>query len=183
MNVYPIEVPALRERKSDIQVLLQAFTERAAEQGLGRLKFQRSAIDSLELHPWDGNVRELLNLIERLAIMYPDGVVGVSELPIKCRHVDEPDPSRYQVQSDMNLESDRHFVSVLEEAAQTEQASLFVLPDRGLDLKQQIEDLETTLIQQALDKSNQVVARAATLLSIRRTTLVEKMRKYGIVRK
>ncbi|MCJ8299452.1 MAG: sigma-54 dependent transcriptional regulator [Pseudomonadales bacterium] len=183
LNVYPIEVPALRERKSDIQVLLQAFTERAAEQGLGRLKFQRSAIDSLELHPWDGNVRELLNLIERLAIMYPDGVVGVSELPIKCRHVDEPDPSRYQVQSDMNLETDRHFISVLEEAAQTEQASLFVLPDRGLDLKKQIEDLETTLIQQALDKSNQVVARAATLLSIRRTTLVEKMRKYGIVRK
>ncbi|MCJ8340367.1 MAG: sigma-54-dependent Fis family transcriptional regulator [Pseudomonadales bacterium] len=183
LNVYPIEVPALRDRKSDIQVLLQAFTERAAEQGLGRLKFQRSAIDSLELHPWDGNVRELLNLIERLAIMYPDGVVGVSELPIKCRHVDEPDPSRYQVQSDMNLESDRHFVSVLEEAAQTEQAALFVLPDRGLDLKQQIEDLETTLIHQALDKSNQVVARAATLLSIRRTTLVEKMRKYGIVRK
>jgi len=183
LNVYPIEVPALRERKSDIQVLLQAFTERAADQGLGRLKFQRSAIDSLERHPWDGNVRELLNLIERLAIMYPDGVVGVSELPQKCRHVDEPDPSRYQVQGDMNLESDRHFISVLEESAHTETPPLFVLPDRGLNLKQQVEDLETTLIQQALDRSNQVVARAATLLSIRRTTLVEKMRKYGIQRK
>ena len=61
LNVYPIEVPALRERKSDIQILLQAFTERAADQGLGRLKFLRSAIDSLERHPWDGNVRELLN--------------------------------------------------------------------------------------------------------------------------
>jgi len=182
LNVYPIEVPALRERKSDIQTLVQAFTERASDQGLGRLKFQRSAIDSLERHPWDGNVRELLNLIERLAIMYPDGVVGVSELPMKCRHVDEPDPSRYQVQSDMNLESDRHFISVLEETAQAP-PPLFVLPDLGLDLKQQVEDLETALIQQALDKSNQIVARAATLLSIRRTTLVEKMRKYGIQRK
>ena len=114
--------------------------------------------------------------------MYPDGVVGVSELPLKCRHVDEPDPSRYQVQSDMNLESDQHFISVLQESMQA-QPPLIVLPDRGLDLKQQVEDLETTLIQQALDKSNQIVARAATLLSIRRTTLVEKMRKYGIQRK
>ncbi|NQZ31484.1 MAG: sigma-54-dependent Fis family transcriptional regulator [Oceanospirillaceae bacterium] len=182
LNVYPIEVPSLRERKSDISILLGHFTERARCQGLGRLKFQLSAIDSLERHPWDGNVRELLNLIERLAIMYPDGVVGVSELPQKCRHVNEPDPSRYQVQSDMTLNTDNHFISALEEREQENNNQLIELPERDFDLKAYIEQVETSLIKQALFKSNQIVARAATLLSIRRTTLVEKMRKFGIQR-
>jgi len=182
LNVYPIEVPPLRERKSDISLLLQHFAERASEQGLGRLKFHLSAIDSLERHSWDGNVRELLNLIERLAIMYPDGVVGVTELPKKCRHVSEPDPSRYQVQSDMNLEGDHDFISVLADTQLTTNIAMLELPDQGFDLKAYIEKVETSLIKQALLKSNQVVARAATILSIRRTTLVEKMRKYGIQR-
>jgi len=183
LNVYPIEVPSLRERKGDISILLAAFADRAAEQGLGRLKFQLSAIDSLERHAWDGNVRELLNLIERLAIMYPDGVIGVSELPVKFRHVNEPDPSRYQVQNDMKLDGDQHFISALEESNSIKRSAVFELPDQGFDLKAHIEAMETSLIEQALKKSNQVVARAATLLSIRRTTLVEKMRKYGVQRK
>lgn len=183
LNVYPIEVPPLRERKSDISVLLKFFTEGAYEQGLGRLKFQLSAVDSLERHPWDGNVRELLNLIERLAIMYPDGVIGVSELPLKCRHVSEPDPSRYQVQNDMNLDQDPHFISALEESLNIAKGSDFDLSVQGIDLKKHIEAIESNLIEQALVHSSQVVSRAATLLSIRRTTLVEKMRKYGIKRK
>ena len=178
----PIDVPSLRERKSDITILLQHFVERACEQDLGKLKFKLSAIDSLERHPWSGNVRELSNLIERLSIMYPDGVIGVSELPLKCRHVNEPDPSRYQVQSDMHLETDNHFISVLEEAEQEILLPGLELPERDFDLKGYVEQVETSLIKQALAKSNQVVARAATLLSIRRTTLVEKMRKYGIQR-
>ncbi|NRA20702.1 MAG: sigma-54-dependent Fis family transcriptional regulator [Oceanospirillaceae bacterium] len=182
LNVYPIDVPSLRERKSDITILLQHFVERACEQDLGKLKFKLSAIDSLERHPWSGNVRELSNLIERLSIMYPDGVIGVSELPLKCRHVNEPDPSRYQVQSDMHLETDNHFISVLEEAEQEILLPGLELPERDFDLKGYVEQVETSLIKQALAKSNQVVARAATLLSIRRTTLVEKMRKYGIQR-
>jgi len=182
LNVYPIEVPPLRERKSDISILLQYFSERANDQGLGKLKFQLSAIDSLEKHSWDGNVRELLNLIERLAIMHPDGVVGVSELPQKCRHVSEPDPSRYQVQSDMNLDADSGFISALVDADESLNVGMLELPDQDFDMKAYIEKVETSLIRQALSKSNQVVARAATLLSIRRTTLVEKMRKYGIQR-
>jgi PAS domain S-box-containing protein len=183
LNVYPIEVPSLRDRKSDIAILLKAFTERAVEQGLGRLKFHLSAIDSLERHAWDGNVRELLNLIERLAIMYPEGVIGVSELPLKFRHVSEPDPSRYQVQNDMHLDDDVHFISALQDVSLEKHNAIFTLPDQGFNLKVHIETLETSLIEQALAKTNQVVARAATLLGIRRTTLVEKMRKYGVQRK
>lgn len=183
LNVFPIEVPPLRERKTDISIFLKHYTERAFDQGLGRLKFKLTAIDSLEKHPWDGNVRELLNLIERLAIMYPDGVIGVSELPKKFRHVSEPDPSMYQVQNDMNLEGDSHFISALEASMLQPQSADFKLPPEGVDLKAHIEFIERDLIEQALAHSDQVVARAAQLLSIRRTTLVEKMRKYGIRRK
>jgi len=114
--------------------------------------------------------------------MHPDGVVGVSELPQKCRHVSEPDPSRYQVQSDMNLDADSGFISALVDAEEAVNVGVLELPDENFDLKAYIEKVETSLIRQALSKSNQVVARAATLLSIRRTTLVEKMRKYGIQR-
>jgi sigma-54 specific flagellar transcriptional regulator A len=183
LNVYPIEVPSLRERKSDIAILLNAFTEQVVKQGLGHLKFHLSAIDSLERHAWDGNVRELLNLIERLAIMYPDGVIGVTELPVKFRHVNEPDPSRYQVQSDMDLEQNFSFIGALEESYQHQEITPFEIPENGFDLKEYLVEIETKLINQALNKSNQVVARAATLLAIRRTTLVEKMKKYGIQRK
>lgn len=183
LNVYPIETPPLRERKSDIELLLKAFAEKAYDQGLGRLRFKLEAISSLEKHSWPGNVRELSNLIERLAIMHPDGVIGVSELPSKCQYINEPDPSRYQVQNDMDLEGDKHFISALEGVLQQEKNIKVTLPDAGLDLKLCIEEVEMALINQALIKSNQVVARAANLLAIRRTTLVEKMRKYGIQRK
>ncbi len=183
LNVFPIEVPSLRERKSDISILLKHYTEIAYDQGLGRLKFKLSAIDSLEKHPWDGNVRELLNLIERLAIMYPDGVIGVSELPKKFRHISEPDPSMYQVQNAMNLDEDSHFITALEASMLQPQTTEFKLPSEGIDLKAHIESIERDLIEQALVHSGKVVARAAELLSIRRTTLVEKMRKYEIRRK
>ena len=183
LNVYPIEVPPLRERKSDLAVLLKLFTQRMFTQGLGKLRFHLSAIDSLEMHHWDGNVRELLNLVERLAITYPDGVVGVSELPVKFRHVKEPDPSRYQVQNDMQLEADDDFISALQETEFIADSATVDLPEQGINMKLYIESIETSLIEQALLKSNQVVSRAATLLEIRRTTLVEKMRKYEIRRK
>ncbi|MGB1239042.1 MAG: sigma-54 dependent transcriptional regulator [Pseudomonadales bacterium] len=182
LNVYPIETPPLRERKSDIEILLRFFCDKAVEQGLGQLRFHSAAIDSLKLHPWDGNVRELSNLVERLAIMYPDGVIGVSELPHKCQHISEPDPSRYLVQNDMPLESDVHFIAALEGMQREEDASPMQLPVEGLDLKHHIEKIETSLIEQALERSGKVVARAAVLLGVRRTTLVEKMKKYGIQR-
>lgn len=183
LNVYPIEVPPLRERKSDLAILLKLFTQRMFTQGLGKLRFQLSAIDSLEMHHWDGNIRELLNLVERLAITYPDGVIGVSELPVKFRHVKEPDPSRYQVQNDMQLEADDDFISALQETKLIANSAKVDLPEQGINMKLYIESIETSLIEQALFKSNQVVSRAATLLEIRRTTLVEKMRKYEIRRK
>lgn len=179
LNVFPIEMLPLRERGEDIPVLLEEMVRRTEEQGLGKVLFHPSAMQSLKLHPWPGNVRELSNLVERLVIMYPDGVVGVSELPAKFQHVDEPDPARYEVSSP----SPQQELPLPEAATFSFSVGNDLLPEGGINLKEYLENLERSLIEQALDQVDGVVARAADKLQVRRTTLVEKMRKYGIQRK
>jgi sigma-54 specific flagellar transcriptional regulator A len=132
---------------------------------------------SLCQHDWPGNVRELANLVERMAIMHPYGVIGVMELPKKFRYVDDEDE---QMAASLREE--------LEERAALNAGlpgvhSPASLPAEGLDLKDYLGNLEQGLIQQALDDAAGVVARAAERLRIRRTTLVEKMRKYGMNRR
>lgn len=178
LNVFPIEMPPLRERVEDLSALMDELLGRLAAQGFERVRLQPSAIQSLLAHPWPGNVRELSNLIERLAIMYPNGVVGVSELPPRFQHVEEPNPERYEESA---VEKTEGF-SVMPPAGLA-QVALDLLPDDGIDLKSHLETIEKALIEQALSRCEGVVARAAEMLQIRRTTLVEKMRKYGIQRK
>lgn len=173
LNVFPIEMPPLRDRIEDLSLLLEELVGRLQEQGLDSVKLHPAAIDSLKQHSWPGNVRELSNLLERLAIMYPEGVVGVSELPEKFQYIDEPDPERYQIDAGTeSVEISPHVTPALD-----------LLPEGGVDLKEHLELIEKSLIEQALSRNSGVVARAAETLHIRRTTLVEKMRKFGIQRK
>ena len=176
LNVFPIEMPALRDRVEDLPLLLNELISRMEYEKRGSIRFNSAAIMSLCRHEWHGNVRELANLVERLAILHPYGVVGVSELPKKFRHVEETDENGVMQ------------APVLADVTQVESGlvgidSPALLPVNGLDLKEYLNDLEKSLIQQALDDSTGVVARAADKLKIRRTTLVEKMRKYDITRK
>ncbi|MFW1677662.1 sigma-54 dependent transcriptional regulator [Pontibacter sp. JAM-7] len=166
INVYPVETPPLRDRTDDIELLVKNLAERANEQGLGLVRLHPATVESLKQHDWPGNVRELANLIERLSIMYPDEVVGVSELPARFRYTAEPNPERYEAAAERSAES-------------TSQ----LLPTEGMDLKAYLEAIEQSLIAQALEQNEGVVARAAEQLQIRRTTLVEKMRKFGLQRK
>ena len=169
LNVFPIEVPALRDRTEDIPALLSDISRRCdKEDGLGQVSFHSSAIESLKQYPWKGNIRELSNLVYRLAINYPSQVVGVSELPERFQTVAEPHPEKYAMDEGTSP------------AASQPASAVGYLPAEGINLKQHIETIEQTLISQALAASQGVVARAADLLAIRRTTLVEKMRKYGI---
>ncbi|WP_415890211.1 sigma-54 dependent transcriptional regulator [Neptuniibacter sp. SY11_33] len=174
LNVFPIEMPPLRERAGDLNLLIEELSCRLPEQGLDSVRFQNSAITSLQLHPWPGNVRELSNLIERMAILYPNGVVGVSELPPKFQNVPEPNPELYE-QADNAVS--------LKGGGVPQSVELDKLPEDGLDLKKHLETIEQRLLEQALVVNDNVVARAAETLNIRRTTLVEKMRKYGMQRK
>ncbi|MFT7461457.1 MAG: sigma-54 specific flagellar transcriptional regulator A [Planctomycetota bacterium] len=167
LNVFPIEMPALRDRMDDIALLISDLTERLMNEGGVSISLTNLAVDSLSQYAWPGNVRELANLIERLSILYPNGTVDVQDLPEKYqstellgRKVDSSEDLK--VQSSLN--SPR-------------------LPKDGLDLKDHINHVEYTLIRQALDESNGIVSHAAKRLKMGRTTLVEKMRKLGMVRK
>jgi sigma-54 specific flagellar transcriptional regulator A len=175
LNVFPIEMAPLRERIEDIPLLMNELISRMEFEKRGSIRFNSAAIMSLCQHDWAGNVRELANLVERMAIMHPHGVIGVNELPRKFRYVedDHDDLRAAREEDDERGEAFNGLVGLNSPA---------FLPPEGLDLKEYLGGLEQTLIQQALDESSGVVARAAERLRIRRTTLVEKMRKYGLNR-
>lgn len=171
LNVFPIEMPSLNDRREDIPLLLNEIIARLENEQRGSVRFNSAAIMSLCQHHWSGNVRELANLVERMAIMHPFAVIGVNDLPAKFRHVDASDEI-------FNVpEAEDEVVPGIVNLDATP-----LLPEAGIDLKEYLTGLEQGLIQQALDDSGGVVARAAERLSIRRTTLVEKMRKYGMQR-
>ena len=170
LNVFPIDMPSLRNRSEDIPLLINELVSRLESEKRGSIRFNSGAVMSLCQHPWPGNVRELANLVERMAIMHPFGVAGVQDLPSKYRHVDVEEDDLQE--ADLGPQTP-NVVSVSDVA---------LLPESGIDLKEYITNLEQSLIQQALDNTGGVVARAADQLMIRRTTLVEKMRKYGMNR-
>ena len=172
LNVFPIEMPALRERTEDIPLLINELIKKIEMEKRGSIRFNSSAVMSLCHHRWPGNVRELANLVERLIITNPYGVVGVQDLPAKLRYVDVKEEEFSPGLSDASRAP-----GFLDETATA------LLPMEGINLKDYLANLESSLIRQALDDSNGVVARAAQKLQIRRTTLVEKMRKYNMHKK
>ena len=133
-------------------------------------------------HDWPGNVRELANMIERLAIIHAYGVVDVKDLPEKF-HKYSTDV--VQTQEGLVLQEDFLSPPTMPEPSAAplfSPSSQNIIPEQGLDLKEHMNNLECSLIQQALDETNGVVAHAAKRLNMRRTTLVEKMRKHDIQR-
>ena len=177
LNVFPIDMPPLRDRKDDIPLLIDELITRMEYENRGTVRLTRNVVEVLKTYPWAGNVRELANLIERLVIMYPNGVVDIKDLP-----------ERYLKHANINhlslLDNEQQHGSEIqaEQTASTAFPSAHDLLRDGLDLKEYIVALESSLIIQALDESNGIVAQAAKLLNMRRTTLVEKMRKYGLQR-
>lgn len=172
LNVFPIELPSLKERSEDIPLLINQLVERMESEQRGSIRFNSAAIMSLCQHEWSGNVRELANLVERMAIMHPYAVIGVQDLPLKYRHVDVSDEDFSPVQQ-AAAHASTGYVNMNDNP---------LLPEQGIDLREYITNLEMSLIQQALNDCGGVVARAADKLCIRRTTLVEKMRKYELQR-
>ncbi|MDB1123295.1 sigma-54 dependent transcriptional regulator [Vibrio algarum] len=190
LNVFPIEMPALRERSEDIPLLLTELMSRMEAEGSPAIRFAPRAVDSLMDHTWPGNVRELANLVERMVILYPNKLVDVTNLPTKYRYSDIPEfQPEYTSSSDSIEEQERDVLSSIfspnfsaEEESAKNGSDAYSLPEEGLNLKEYLADLEVDLISQALNKHDGVVARAADMLEIRRTTLVEKMKKYNLQR-
>ena len=171
-------MPTLRDRVEDLPLLIEELVERAAnEQGV-RFTLSPAALRCLSHYPWPGNVRELANLMERLAIMKPDGRADLDDLPAKFRAYYSDELAAAEAAASASNAS----LSASTADAIVPNEPVTTLPPDGLDLRQYIADLETSLIQTALEDANGVVTHAASLLKMRRTTLVEKMRKYSIRR-
>ena len=154
LNVIPIILPPLRERRSDIPILtehfLQQFNHRKEKSVKG---VSAGAMDRLMEYDWPGNVRELENMIERLVILNEDGVIEEDDLPEKVRR-----------------RSGGCFAPNVE------------IPEEGVSLKVVVDSFERNLILQALERTGWVKKRAAKLLGMNRTTLVEKMKKINLER-
>ena len=178
LNVFPIEMPPLRERLDDIPLLINELIARMEAEKRGSVRLTPASVMALCQYRWPGNVRELANLIERLVIMYPYGVVDFNDLPEKFR------PKGKTIMADEVAEEQLAKVSQESVSRMFEQEPLNMprLPNEGLDLKEHLNNLEFNLIKQALDDAGGVVAHAAKRLKMRRTTLVEKLRKYGLQR-
>lgn len=157
LNVIPIMIPALRERKTDIPILVQHFINNFSQKRKTNISgFSNDAMESLMNYPWPGNIRELENLIERLTIIKGKGVVELKDLPIK-----------YHSKSTPNM---------MAESPVTH----FELPIDGLDFNSAVDQFENNLIIKALEKTGWNRNQAAMLLKLNRTTLVEKMKKKGL---
>ncbi|GGW63260.1 sigma-54-dependent Fis family transcriptional regulator [Alishewanella tabrizica] len=198
LNVFPIETPALHERAEDLPLLINELLNRQYQSHQAKVKFTERAIESLKLHSWPGNVRELGNLLERMVIMYPDQVIDVAELPKKYQHLEVESyqpvyPEALQERDllnalfqtddnddDANEERVAATSPISLETSFAVQSILHDLPHDGLDLKEFLAELEIRFISQALERHDFIVARAAEILGLRRTTLVEKMRKYNL---
>jgi len=172
LNVFPIEMPPLRDRVEDVPLLVNELIRRIEHEKRGSVRLTQGAILALCQYNWPGNVRELANLIERMAILYPFGVVDIGDLPEKFQ-TDTIAPETARLSEEI-LSSAQPMQYQLEAEPR--------LPRGGLDLKEHLSNLEVGFIKQALDDANGVVAQAAKRLGMRRTTLVEKLRKYGLQR-
>lgn len=179
LNVFPVEVPPLRERAEDIAQLVKYFIDRLTHGGQSALQFNSCALAALSVYDWPGNVRELANLVERMTILYPGQTVRVHHLPLK-----------YRSGVDGQAEFDESFFAeegMPEDTGVDERNRVLrppgaLLGEEGIDLKDYLYQVEGGLIRQALEDSDWVVARAAKLLRLQRTTLVEKIRKFDISR-
>lgn len=154
LNVIPINLPPLRERKSDIPLLVYHFIERFnAEKKRNIQGVSPEAMEMLKRYPWPGNVRELENMIERISILKGSGIITPSDLSPKISAVSP--------------------VSAIPEID---------IPEDGLDFGALVQTFEKELIQRALEKAQGVRSQAARLLRMNRTTLVEKLKKLQLDR-
>ena len=203
LNVFPIDMPPLRERIEDLPMLVREFVAQNVAEGRGRVQLSAATLTALARHSWTGNVRELANLVERLSIVCAGRVVEIRDLPARYQpsepvEIDEPtaEPaglaafagSADAIVIGSEPLAERAVMQVLEEAdapvpataSAAAVAAAVQLPAEGLDLRAYLTAIERALIEQALANANGTVAHAARLLNLRRTTLVEKLRKLGI---
>ena len=154
LKVIPIEIPPLRDRRSDIPLLIHHFLEMMMKAKKKKIKgISKDVMNALVAYDWPGNVRELENIIERMVILSEGDHLTAEDLPEK---ISEKQSTVIEMQAG--------------------------IPDEGFSLSNAMSEYERRLIVNALEKTDWVKNRAAKLLNMNRTTLVEKIKKQGIER-
>ena len=152
LNVIPIHLPSLKERRGDIPQLARFFVEKICkEMNRPQISIGDDALQAMESYAWPGNVREMENIIERTIALTDNSIIGCEELP--------PDIGNKMAHSALSAPQ---------------------ITSRGIDMNKVIADIEQEMILQAMALGKGVKARAANLLKINRTTLVEKIKRLGI---
>jgi two-component system response regulator PilR (NtrC family) len=152
LNVIPIHLPPLRERKEDIPMLIDFFLVKYAKRDgaiIRRKKIDPNALNVLIEYPWPGNVRELENMVERLMIMVPDETIGLEHIP-----------------DVVNIRPSCSELVALD------------IPEKGLNLESLLEDAEKTLLRKALEKTGGVKTEAAKLLGLSFRSFRHRLQKY-----
>ena len=190
LNVFPIQVPPLRDRGEDILLLWDFFAKSLSFDHDSPVTLSMDAAHELLQREWKGNCRELRNLVERMSILYPGKKITMQHLK----------PSSPKLLSEMMAEEAQTELVLLPQVAtppsffaplvvdkqptNTQQLADVLVSgidiSQGCDLKQQLIAVETQLIQKALDATLGNVSKAADLLCVRRTTLIEKIKKYQL---
>jgi two-component system NtrC family response regulator len=210
IHVVPVELPALRERPSDVPQLVRHFIERARERrGRAVTGITEEALAALCAYRWPGNVRQLENTVERMVLLRGEGVIELEDVPERIRNagtsgrestpVEPPAPvhgrwmepgraSSTGTRPAMGASFVERVCDVYPTASQATSAmpqgalgDAFepVLPAGGIDLRDAVDRFETALIRQALERAGWNKNRAAAMLQMNRTTLVEKLKKRG----
>lgn len=154
LNVIPIKIPSLRERKDDIPLLLEYFIKKFNQhKGIQITGIHPMAMDKLMHYAWPGNIRELENFIERISILRKEGNIEPSDIP---QYFEDQSSQSYAGQLQVEI------------------------PENGIDFNNAIASYENQLILNALNKTGWNRNQAAILLRLNRTTLVEKIKKKGL---
>jgi len=152
LYVIPIILPALRDRKSDIPFLISHFLQRSNQKNDRDVKeITDEALTMMTSYSWPGNVRELKNMVERLVVLKGSGKISPRDLPLELK-------STHKVDSSTNIE----------------------ISDEGICLNSAVTEFEKALILQSLEKTKWVKNKAAKLLHLNRTTLVEKIKRHHL---
>ena len=188
INVFPITMPALASRTVDIPTLLTAMMKSGKIDKADQPIFTEEAHAEMMRYPWPGNVRELRNLLERACLLFPGRQIGQTDVKNNLLRVKAPDPVEEQ---EVLWAATTDLDPVTTTPEKINEASEMPLPHPShyqdwfaffdnIDLRRHLQDVEIVLIEAALQKSDGMISAAADSLRLRRTTLIEKMKKFMI---
>ena len=164
LGVVLVHVPALAERREDIPLLIRHFQKGKPSGAIAH--FDQTALEKLMVHGWPGNVRELRNVVERAGVLYGGEMLNGDDVDLLLANAAPP----LDTQRERSALPPMSFVP----------AGNAPSKDQPIDLRQEIEAIELERITMALELADGIVSEAARLLTLKRTTLIEKMRKYGV---